>query len=165
MNRPPLRLARPGQLPAPAAGADSLQILTDAIDSPARQRTPAGSATPPSTCTPWPASSPRPTSPARSRPQRPRPGTHLNPDRRAPRHHRRHGSTPLPEQPVISLTTITRIMPLRGCRGAREVSMTVGGHAAQTQQNSRVIPQARSVEAASAASSSVRWLSACWIAI
>ena len=40
MNRPPLRPALPGQLPAPATGQDSLQILTDAIDSLARQRTP-----------------------------------------------------------------------------------------------------------------------------
>jgi hypothetical protein len=40
MNRPPLRLARPGQLPAPATGHDSLQVLTEATDSLARQRTP-----------------------------------------------------------------------------------------------------------------------------
>ena len=40
MNRPPLRLARPGQLPAPAAGDDSLQVLTEAIDQLARLRTP-----------------------------------------------------------------------------------------------------------------------------
>jgi hypothetical protein len=39
MNRPPLRLARPGQLPAPATGADSLQVLTGAIDDLARLRT------------------------------------------------------------------------------------------------------------------------------
>jgi hypothetical protein len=39
MNRPQLRLARPGQLPAPATGADSLQVLTDAIDTLARLRT------------------------------------------------------------------------------------------------------------------------------
>jgi hypothetical protein len=39
MNRPPLRLARPGQLPAPATGDDSLQVLTDAIDQLARLRT------------------------------------------------------------------------------------------------------------------------------
>jgi hypothetical protein len=39
MTRPPLHLARPGQLPAPATGHDSLQVLTDAIDSLARQRT------------------------------------------------------------------------------------------------------------------------------
>ena len=31
MNRPPLRLTRPGQLPAPATGDDSLAVLTDAI--------------------------------------------------------------------------------------------------------------------------------------
>jgi hypothetical protein len=40
MTRPPLRLARPGQLPAPATGDDSLHVLTDAIDALARQRTP-----------------------------------------------------------------------------------------------------------------------------
>ena len=39
MTRPALRLTRPGQLPAPATGHDSLQILTEAIDSLARQRT------------------------------------------------------------------------------------------------------------------------------
>ena len=40
MNRPPLRLAHPGQLPAPATGDDSLHVLTEAIDNLARQRTP-----------------------------------------------------------------------------------------------------------------------------
>jgi hypothetical protein len=40
MNRPPLRLTRPGQLPAPATGEDSLQILSEAADSLARLRTP-----------------------------------------------------------------------------------------------------------------------------
>ena len=39
MTRPHLRLARPGQLPAPATGADSRQVLTDAIDALARLRT------------------------------------------------------------------------------------------------------------------------------
>ena len=38
MTRPPLRLARPGQLPAPATGDDSLHVLTDAIDALARLR-------------------------------------------------------------------------------------------------------------------------------
>ena len=40
MTRPPLRLTRPGQLPAPTTGDDSLQALTDAIDHLARLRTP-----------------------------------------------------------------------------------------------------------------------------
>jgi hypothetical protein len=40
MNHPPLRLARPGQLPAPATGGDSLAALNQAIDDLARQRTP-----------------------------------------------------------------------------------------------------------------------------
>jgi hypothetical protein len=39
MNRPPLRLARPGQLPAPITGDDSLQVLNDAIDHLAQLRT------------------------------------------------------------------------------------------------------------------------------
>jgi hypothetical protein len=39
MNPPRLRLARPGQLPAPATGDDSLQVLNEAIDSLARLRT------------------------------------------------------------------------------------------------------------------------------
>jgi hypothetical protein len=39
MNQPALRLTRPGQLPAPRAGGDSLDILTEAIDSLARLRT------------------------------------------------------------------------------------------------------------------------------
>jgi hypothetical protein len=33
MNRPALRLARPGQLPAPATGDDSLTVLTEAVDA------------------------------------------------------------------------------------------------------------------------------------
>lgn len=40
MTRPPLRLTRPGQLPAPTAGDDSLQILNEAIDRLAAVRTP-----------------------------------------------------------------------------------------------------------------------------
>jgi hypothetical protein len=40
MNRPPLRLTRPGQLPAPATGDDSLHVLTEAIEHLARLRTP-----------------------------------------------------------------------------------------------------------------------------
>ena len=39
MNRPPLRLARPGQLPAPVTGDDSLDILSQAIESLAQLRT------------------------------------------------------------------------------------------------------------------------------
>jgi len=39
MNQPALRLARPGQLPAPRTGDDSLQVLSQAIDDLARQRT------------------------------------------------------------------------------------------------------------------------------
>jgi hypothetical protein len=40
MNHPPLRLAHPGQLPAPRTSEDSLQILSEAIGNLARQRTP-----------------------------------------------------------------------------------------------------------------------------
>ena len=40
MTRPPLRLAHPGQLPAPATSDDSVQVLTEAIDQLARLRTP-----------------------------------------------------------------------------------------------------------------------------
>ncbi|HLK72324.1 MAG TPA: hypothetical protein VKU77_01610 [Streptosporangiaceae bacterium] len=40
MNRPPLRLTRPGQLPAPATSDDSLHVLTEAIEHLARLRTP-----------------------------------------------------------------------------------------------------------------------------
>jgi hypothetical protein len=39
MNRPPLRLARPGQLPAPITGDDSLTVLNQAIDHLAHLRT------------------------------------------------------------------------------------------------------------------------------
>jgi hypothetical protein len=39
-RRPPLRLARPGQLPAPATDLDSLRVLDEAIDQLARLRTP-----------------------------------------------------------------------------------------------------------------------------
>jgi hypothetical protein len=62
MSRPPLRLARPGQLPAPATGHDSLHVLDEATGQLARHRNPTGSASPPSGCTPWQASSPRPSS-------------------------------------------------------------------------------------------------------
>jgi hypothetical protein len=40
MNQPALRLTRPGQLPAPSADDDSLNVLTEAIDDLARRRTP-----------------------------------------------------------------------------------------------------------------------------
>ena len=40
MNQPALRLAHPGQLPAPATGDDSLHVLNQAIDQLARLRTP-----------------------------------------------------------------------------------------------------------------------------
>jgi hypothetical protein len=40
MNRPPLRLTHPGQLPAPATGEDSLHVLTETIERLARLRTP-----------------------------------------------------------------------------------------------------------------------------
>jgi hypothetical protein len=39
MNQPALRLARPGQLPAPRTGGDSLAVLNQAIDDLARLRT------------------------------------------------------------------------------------------------------------------------------
>ena len=39
MNRPALRLARPGQQPAPVTGDDSLTVLNQAIDALARLRT------------------------------------------------------------------------------------------------------------------------------
>ena len=40
MTRRPLRLARPGQQPAPVTSQDSLHVLTEAIDQLARLRTP-----------------------------------------------------------------------------------------------------------------------------
>jgi hypothetical protein len=40
MTRRPLRLTRPGQLPAPVPGDDSLHVLEEAIDQLARLRTP-----------------------------------------------------------------------------------------------------------------------------
>jgi hypothetical protein len=39
MNQPALRLTRPGQLPGPATGDDSLEILSQAIDTLAQLRT------------------------------------------------------------------------------------------------------------------------------
>jgi hypothetical protein len=39
MNRPPLHLARPGQRPAPVTGGDSLDILSQAVESLAQLRT------------------------------------------------------------------------------------------------------------------------------
>ena len=113
MNQPALRLTRPGQLPAPATGDDSLQVLTEAIDSLARQRTAywlGDSAVHLHALASLIAQAQQLL--PRGRPRRPRPGTHLDPDRRAPRHHRRHSGTPLPEQAMINLTRITGIMPL-----------------------------------------------------
>ena len=40
MNQPALRLTRPGQLPAPRTGDDSLAVLNQAIDDLAQLRTP-----------------------------------------------------------------------------------------------------------------------------
>jgi len=40
VTRPPLRLARPGQLPAPATGQDSHRVLDEATGQLARLRTP-----------------------------------------------------------------------------------------------------------------------------
>jgi hypothetical protein len=37
MNQPALRLTRPGQLPAPRTGDDSLDVISGAIDSLARR--------------------------------------------------------------------------------------------------------------------------------
>ena len=39
MNPPHLRLARPGQLPAPTTGDDTLAVLNNAVDQLARLRT------------------------------------------------------------------------------------------------------------------------------
>jgi len=39
MNRPPLRMTRPGQLPGPVTSDDSLRVLSEAIDHLARLRT------------------------------------------------------------------------------------------------------------------------------
>jgi hypothetical protein len=111
MKRSPLRPAHPGQLPAPVTTDDSLAVLTDAIDHLARLRTAywlGDSAVRLHALTSLIAQAeqllPQAVHDAR-------PGTHLDPDRRAPRHHRHHRSTPLPEQRMINLTTITRIMP------------------------------------------------------
>src|SRR5215469_10628394 len=39
MNRPPLRMTHPGQLPGPVTSDDSLRVLSEAIDALARLRT------------------------------------------------------------------------------------------------------------------------------
>jgi site-specific recombinase XerD len=54
---------------------------------------------------------PSPAASAPGHPRRPRPGTHLDPDRRTARHHSPHSSPPLPEPAMINLTRITGIMP------------------------------------------------------
>jgi hypothetical protein len=115
MNRPALRLARPGQLPAPATGDDSLQALNQAIDDLARLRTAywlGDSAVHLHALASLTAQAEQLLPEAR--PPRPRPGTDLGPDRRAPGHHRGHRGTPLPEQAMIHLTKMTCIMPLTG---------------------------------------------------
>jgi hypothetical protein len=111
MTRPPLRLARPGQLPAPATGDDSLQILNEAIDRLAALRTPywlGDSAVRLHALASLIAQA------QQGRPRCPRSGTHLGPHRRVAQHHRRHCGTPLPEQAMIHLTRITGIMPMSG---------------------------------------------------
>jgi len=40
MNQPALRLTQPGQQPAPRTDGDSLDVISEAIDSLARRRTP-----------------------------------------------------------------------------------------------------------------------------
>ena len=111
MNQPALRLTRPGQLPAPATGDDSVQILTEAIDSLARQRTAywlgdsavhlhalasliaqAQQLLPGPSMTPATRNSPGPRSASSSTPP--------PPQRRA-----------VPDQAMINLTRITGIMP------------------------------------------------------
>jgi hypothetical protein len=113
MNQPPLRLTRPGQLPAPRTDHDSLDVITEAIDNLARRRTAY-----------WPGDSavhlhalaslvaqaeqllPHAVHDARDQ------ELTWGPDRRAPGHHRHHRSTPPPEQTMINLTRITGIMPM-----------------------------------------------------
>ena len=117
MNRPPLRLTHPGQLPAPTTGDDSLSVLSQAIDSLAQLRTAywlGDSAVHLHALASLIAQAEQ--LPAPGHPRRPRPGTHLGPDRRAPGHHRRHRGTPPPEQAMINLTRITGIMPMSGRR-------------------------------------------------
>jgi hypothetical protein len=112
MNRPALRLARPGQLPAPATSGDSLTVLTEAVDALARLRTAywlGDSAVHLHALTSLIAQAEQLL--PQSRPRRPRPGTHLGPNRRTAGHHRRHSGTTLPEQTMINLTRITGIMP------------------------------------------------------
>jgi hypothetical protein len=60
MTRPRLRLARPGQLPAPATGDDSLQVLEEATERLARLRTPYWLGDSGVRLHAWPASSPKP---------------------------------------------------------------------------------------------------------
>ena len=105
MNRPPLRLARPGQPPPPPPATTASRYSAKPPTTSPGCTPPTGSATPASGCMPWPASSPRPNNSCPGRPRRPRPRTHLDPDRRTTRHHRRHSRTPLPEQAMINLTS------------------------------------------------------------
>jgi len=112
MNPPPLRLTRPGQLPAPATGQDSLHVLTEAIEQLARLRTPY-----------WLGDSavrlhalasliaqaeqllPQAIHDARDQELT---WTQIG---ELLQHHRRHRGTPLPKQDMINLTRITGIMP------------------------------------------------------
>jgi len=100
MNRPPLRLARPGQLPAPATGDDSLIVLNQAIDALARLRTAywlGDSAVRlhalASLLTQAQQLLPHAVREARDQ------ETHLVTSRRATQHHRRYRGTPLPGKP------------------------------------------------------------------
>jgi hypothetical protein len=113
MNHPPLRLARPGQLPAPATGDDSLHVLSQAIDHLAQLRTPY-----------WLGDSAAhlhalasliiqagqllPEAVHDARDQEPT-WTQIGELLGTTPHHR---SPPLPEQAMINLTRITGIMPM-----------------------------------------------------
>ena len=111
MTRPPLRLARPGQLPGPVTSDDSLQIFEEAIERLARLRTPywlgdSGVRLHALASLIAQAEQLLPQAVHNARDQE----THLDRDRRAPRHHRRHGGAPLPRKAMIHLTRITGIM-------------------------------------------------------
>jgi len=127
MNRP-LRLTRPGQLPAPATGDDSLQVLTEAIDQLARLRTPywlGDSAVRLHALTSLIAQAEQllPDAVHDARDQEltwTQIGELLNTTAAT-------GGAPLPKQAMINLTTITGIMPMSG-----RINMGVGLFLRQT---------------------------------
>ena len=118
MTSQPLRLTTPGELPAPRVDSDSAFVLTDALDTPARLRTPywLGDSAVNLHALASLIAQPQKHA-ARGRRRRPRPGPQLARNRTAPRPLSSRRRPEISKPLMIHLTTITHIMaehPLYG---------------------------------------------------